>query len=45
VTHGLIDEGGYQKLVEIHPSEGELPADARSHQDATTAEQPEGKRR
>jgi hypothetical protein len=43
VTYGLIDEGGHQELIEIHPSEGELPPDAMSHQEAPATAQPGGK--
>jgi hypothetical protein len=43
VTYGLLDEGGHQESVEVHPSEGALPSDAPSDQEAPATAQPEGK--
>jgi hypothetical protein len=43
VPYGLIDEARHQELIEIHPSEGKLPPDATSHQEAPATAQPGGK--
>jgi len=33
VTYALLNEGGHEELIEIHPSERELPPDAPSQQE------------